>query len=187
MPIRKRLFTKAFFEREFPGAFKGEGERLPELGYPDAGAGQFSQKLSTKDWMEFANAQRAHGRTTKQRGAQAERDTSLRPPFPAESCLTLFPCCVTPLCCSGNYVEGAAPALTFLLISGLFFPRFSTACGALYIVGRALYTGGYKTKGSRGRLVGVLILNIGLAGLLGGALWGSFQFAGGIAGLKALF
>lgn len=118
-----------------------------ELGYPDVGGGQFSQKLTTKQWMEFGNVQRAHG----------------------------------------NFVEGAAPMLTFLLVSGLFFTRFTVGCGALYIVGRALYTGGYKLKGSRGRVLGVLILNAGLVGCLGGALLGAWNMAGGLAGLKALF
>ena len=196
MPIRKRLFTKAFFEKEFPGEFKGPGEQIPELGYPDAGAGQFSQKLSTKDWMEFANSQRAHGQLpeTEQAARQRERTAGTAHSLfisgvtlCAHSLFQFSGARVLCLCVSGNYVEGAAPMLTFLLISGLFFPRFSVACGAAYIVGRALYTGGYKMKGSRGRKVGVLILDLGLLGVMGGALIGSFNFAGGIAGLKALF
>lgn len=75
--------------------------------YPDMGGGQFSNKLSMDEWMEFANAQRAHY----------------------------------------NYVEGVASILVFLLISGLFFPRYTALCGITYIVGRVLYGAGYKAKG----------------------------------------
>jgi uncharacterized membrane protein YecN with MAPEG domain len=146
-PVRKRLFTRAFFEKHFPELASDKSKRLPEMGYPDVGAGQFSQKLNVNDWMEFANAQRAHY----------------------------------------NYLEGVASILTFLLISGLFFPRYTIVCGAVYIVGRIMYGIGYKSKGSRGRLPGVLILDAGLFAAMGGAAYGAFTFAGGLAGLAQLF
>ena len=78
--------------------------------YPDTGGGQFSQKLSVTEWMEFANAQRAHY----------------------------------------NYVEGVASILVFLLVSGLFYPRYTAACGLAYIVGRVMFAVGYTTKGQSG-------------------------------------
>jgi hypothetical protein len=45
--------------------------------------------------------------------------------------------------------EGVATILTFLLISGLFFPRYTAALGAVYIFGRVLYGIGYRWKGER--------------------------------------
>lgn len=44
----------------------------------------------------------------------------------------------------------------------------------------------FAVPGSRGRLVGVLVLDLGLVAALCGALYGSFSFAGGLPGLKAL-
>lgn len=146
-PIRKRLFTKAFYEKHFPELVEDKSQKLPESGYPDAGAGQFSQKLSVTDWMTFANAQRAHY----------------------------------------NYVEGVASILVFLLISGLFYPRYTLLVGLTYIIGRTLFGIGYLAKGSRGRFPGVLIVDVGLLGAFGGAVCGAWGFAGGLAGLAQLF
>jgi len=56
MKLRKRLFSKAFFEQHFP-QLKGN---IPKEGYPDMGSGKFAEKLSLEDWMEFNNYQRAH-------------------------------------------------------------------------------------------------------------------------------
>lgn len=38
--------------------------------------------------------------------------------------------------------------------------------------------------GSRGRFPGVFVVDLGLLGAIGGAMYGAFTFAGGIAGLK---
>ena len=58
---RKRVFPKAFLEKEF-GALHREqiGEDIPEGGYPDTGSGVYSQKLTYKDWYAFNIAQRVH-------------------------------------------------------------------------------------------------------------------------------
>lgn len=85
-----------------------------------------------------------------------------------------------------NYVEGVASILTFLLISGLFFPRLTVLLGAVYIVGRFAYGVGYRTAGARGRMVGALLLDLALLKALGCACYGAFNFAGGVNGLKAL-
>jgi len=85
-----------------------------------------------------------------------------------------------------NYVEGAASILAFELLSGLFFPRFTTVLGLLYIVGRLLYGIGYRKSGPRGRLVGVLIVDVTLLLLFIASLYGGFTFGGGLDGLKKL-
>jgi len=85
-----------------------------------------------------------------------------------------------------NYVEGAASILTFELISGLFFPRFTAVFGLFYIVGRILYAIGYRKSGARGRLVGVLIVDVALLALFIASLYGGFTFGGGWDGLKKL-
>jgi len=54
--IRGKLFSKEFFENNFP-EFKGH---YPRNGYPDMGSGRYSAKLSDSDWLTFNNYQRAH-------------------------------------------------------------------------------------------------------------------------------
>lgn len=70
-PIRRRLFTRAFYAKNFPELSSDKLTRLPELGYPDMGAGQFSQKLALEDWMTFANAQVRESKE-KERGGERE-------------------------------------------------------------------------------------------------------------------
>jgi uncharacterized membrane protein YecN with MAPEG domain len=50
--------------------------------------------------------------------------------------------------------EGVASILTALLISGLFFPRYTAVLGAVYIVGRVMYGLGYRNKGQRQQIHG---------------------------------
>ncbi|KAJ9448505.1 hypothetical protein DIPPA_31508 [Diplonema papillatum] len=53
-----------------------------------------------------------------------------------------------------NYVESLAGTLVTAGISGLVFPRF-TACNlVMYIIGRYLYSSGYRANGPNGRLRG---------------------------------
>ena len=91
------------------------------------GSGLYASKLDEEDWVTFNNAQRAHY----------------------------------------NYLEGVASILAlevlltsylltwylistfiFKLLSGLFFPQFSAVVGVAYVIGRALYGIGYRSKGS---------------------------------------
>ena len=53
--LRKRYFTRAFFDQHFPRL-----QQRCELGYPDMGSGVFSSKLSEEQWVAFNNAQRVH-------------------------------------------------------------------------------------------------------------------------------
>ena len=88
-------------------------------------------------------------------------------------------------------------ALTVLLLSGLTFPKFSAACGVVYIIGRELYASGYTSKvgdeaarayasiptllsfmqGANGRLVGTVLFDIALVLLLVGAIWSGLSIA----------
>jgi len=86
-----------------------------------------------------------------------------------------------------NYVEGIASVLILELASGLFFPRLTFILGVSYLVGRQLYSSGYRSRGATGRLVGAIIVDVALVVLLGSALFGGWKFAGGIAGLRKLF
>lgn len=85
-----------------------------------------------------------------------------------------------------NYLEGVTSCVTLMLVSGLFFPRYTAVLGATYIAGRVCYGIGYRKKGARGRFLGAGLFDLSLIGLLGGALYGAFTFAGGFAGLRDL-
>lgn len=69
----------------------------------------------------------------------------------------------------------AAAVLALLLLSGAFYPRFSAATGAIYVVGRYLYARGYRRDGAKGRTLGAIVLDIALVLLLGGAVTGSLS------------
>jgi glutathione S-transferase len=81
-----------------------------------------------------------------------------------------------------NYVEGAATIIIALVVAGLFQPRLTAVLGAVYIVGRFLYALGYKSGGPKGRLVGVLLLDLALLSAIGVGAYCSFQAAGGVKG-----
>jgi len=53
--LRQELFSKQFFEENFPGI-----KPPPNEGYPDMGNGRYSQKWTLDQWIRFNNAQRAH-------------------------------------------------------------------------------------------------------------------------------
>jgi len=55
MPARKAVFSKAFFDKNFP-----ELKAAPRGGYPDMGNGYYAKKLSHEDWLRLNYAQRAH-------------------------------------------------------------------------------------------------------------------------------
>lgn len=60
--LRRKLFTVAFFEKNFPGATP----KPAKLGYPDVGYGRYADKLSHEDWLDFCNAQRVHQNVLEQ-------------------------------------------------------------------------------------------------------------------------
>ncbi|KAJ3087312.1 hypothetical protein HK102_011368 [Quaeritorhiza haematococci] len=76
-----------------------------------------------------------------------------------------------------NYVEQITTAVTFELLCGLFFPRFSAYAGLAYIVGRQLYAWGYTSKGSEGRVLGAAVLDLALVGMFGGIVYGALKMA----------
>ena len=66
---RPTLFNKEFMTKNFGDAHKkafGTRETLPQGGYPDHGNGFYGDKLSYKDWFEFAVAQRTHKNALEQ-------------------------------------------------------------------------------------------------------------------------
>ena len=75
-----------------------------------------------------------------------------------------------------NYIEGMGTILTFLMVGGLFFPKPAAIAGVSYIVGRFLYTFGYRNSGPKGRMVGALVLDLALLSLLGMSSYGLYKF-----------
>lgn len=73
-----------------------------------------------------------------------------------------------------NTLESLPFFLFSLLFTGLRHPHYAASCGAIWVVGRVLYTIGYNTgdpaKRSRG-----LFHNLGSFGLLFGSSWISLQ------------
>jgi len=53
--IRRKLFTKDFFAKNFP-----EIKEPPRGAYPDMGCGRYANKLPMEDWITFNNYQRSH-------------------------------------------------------------------------------------------------------------------------------
>ena len=98
------------------------GQEIQEGGYPDMGEGRYSKKLSEDKWIEFTNAQRAHG----------------------------------------NYTEWITVQIVLYAISGLFTPEFTFWCIWTTIVGRFVYTFGYKAYGPKGRMIGAAIYELPL-------------------------
>eukprot|EP01102_Stenamoeba_stenopodia_P016344 TRINITY_DN5706_c0_g1_i1.p1 TRINITY_DN5706_c0_g1~~TRINITY_DN5706_c0_g1_i1.p1 ORF type:complete len:156 (+),score=36.05 TRINITY_DN5706_c0_g1_i1:130-597(+) len=77
-----------------------------------------------------------------------------------------------------NYLEGIASILTFLLLSGVFYPRYAAINGAIYIVGRQLYAFGYWSKGPKGRMIGALLLDLALVALFGSTIRAGLALSG---------
>ncbi|CAF0872493.1 unnamed protein product [Rotaria sordida] len=85
-----------------------------------------------------------------------------------------------------NYLEGGFAVLIPLLIAGLSYTRLTFFIGIAYIIGREIYSQGYRGAGSKGRLVGVLILDLALLALWSMALYTCFHWGNGLNGLKRL-
>jgi len=85
-----------------------------------------------------------------------------------------------------NYLEGAFPVIIPLLISGLSYTRLAFITGIAYIIGREIYSQGYRRSGSKGRLIGVIILDVALLVLWSMALYTCFYWGNGFNGLKRL-
>ena len=59
MGPRKKVFTKEFFEKNFPEELKA-GKIDLKAGYPDVGSGKYAMALTHDQWKDVNNAQRAH-------------------------------------------------------------------------------------------------------------------------------
>ncbi|CAF2753676.1 unnamed protein product [Rotaria sp. Silwood2] len=85
-----------------------------------------------------------------------------------------------------NYLEGGFAVLIPLLISGLSYTRLTFFTGIAYMIGRELYSQGYRRTGSKGRITGVIILDLALLMLWSMALYTCFYWGNGLHGLKRL-
>ena len=86
-----------------------------------------------------------------------------------------------------HYVENIAFIVLLTLISGLFCVPFTVACAAFYLLGRFLYSMGYRTAGPNGRQPGAYIMVIVQMLLLGNAVYHLWGAGGGLSGLMNLF
>eukprot|EP00695_Tsukubamonas_globosa_P003289 TRINITY_DN552_c0_g1_i1.p3 TRINITY_DN552_c0_g1~~TRINITY_DN552_c0_g1_i1.p3 ORF type:complete len:98 (+),score=49.18 TRINITY_DN552_c0_g1_i1:199-492(+) len=73
----------------------------------------------------------------------------------------------------GNYVEGFTLYILFLIITGLSFPVYAAVAGAIYIVGRQVYSIGYMIHPQK-RMYGAIIFDLALLALLGGAIYSAY-------------
>lgn len=85
-----------------------------------------------------------------------------------------------------NYLEGGFAVIFPLLIAGLSYTRATFFTGIIYLVGREIYSQGYRRSGSKGRLVGALTLDLALLILWSMALYTCYVWGNGLTGLQKL-
>jgi glutathione S-transferase len=78
-----------------------------------------------------------------------------------------------------NFVEFAPSCFVMLFISGIYFPIPTAILGLALFIGRIIYSVGYANGGPGGRLVGAIIGDLVLLGLLGLSLTSGIFFAMG--------
>jgi len=78
-----------------------------------------------------------------------------------------------------NFLEMAPTTFVFLFIAGIYFPIASAALGLAVVIGRVIYTIGYVNGGPGGRLIGALINDLVLLGLLGLSVTSAIMFTMG--------
>lgn len=61
-----------------------------------------------------------------------------------------------------NFLEQVAIIIALLLVAGVAYPTAAGIIGWVYFVGRIFYTIGYVRSGPKGRLFGVLLVDIAL-------------------------
>jgi hypothetical protein len=76
--------------------------------------------------------------------------------------------------------------ITSLLVAGLAYPRLTCLLGLVYMVGREVYSQGYRRLGSKGRRTGALMFNGALLSLWGMAFYTCFSWCNGFQGIKRL-
>jgi hypothetical protein len=58
--VRRKFFTKEFYETNFPQYKQLIKVMKPDGGYPDDGQGRLAAKLTDEQWFTFNNYRRAH-------------------------------------------------------------------------------------------------------------------------------
>ncbi|KAJ1932980.1 hypothetical protein EC988_009273 [Linderina pennispora] len=67
---------------------------------------------------------------------------------------------------SDNYSEQIGMVLSVLILAGLYQPKLAASFGTSYVVGRFLYSMGYRSKGPKGRMAGALLMTMSFLGLV---------------------
>jgi glutathione S-transferase len=78
-----------------------------------------------------------------------------------------------------NFVEFAPSCFVMLFISGIYFPIPAAVMGLALFIGRLIYSVGYVNGGPKGRLIGAIIGDLVLLGLLGLSLASAIMFIQG--------
>jgi len=85
-----------------------------------------------------------------------------------------------------NYVEQAASIVILILLLGLYAPITAAQTGVVYIVGREIYSYGYRSGGPAGRLVGAIMLDLALVFAFFATMYFSASQVGLVAKVMAL-
>jgi glutathione S-transferase len=78
-----------------------------------------------------------------------------------------------------NFVEFAPSGFVMLFVAGVYFPVPAAVLGLVLFIGRLVYSFGYANGGPKGRLVGAILNDLVLLGLLGLSLASGILFASG--------
>jgi len=76
--------------------------------------------------------------------------------------------------------------IILLCISGLHYTRIAAIAGFAYIIGREIYSIGYRTAGPKGRTYGAIIFDISILVLFVTAIMSAWSIAGGVEGFMKL-
>ena len=77
-----------------------------------------------------------------------------------------------------NFVEGIATIVVFICVVSIWYPLAAAGAGALYIVGREIYSFGYRAYGPAGRLAGAITLEISVVGCFFAGIYLSLAHTG---------
>jgi hypothetical protein len=142
--------------------YKQLGEVMrPDGGYPDDGQGRLADLLSDEQWFTFNNYRRAHMKYL-------------------EICFVYF------LWEIEFVFQGVLPIIIPLLIADMSYTRLTFIVGIDYMVGREIYSQGYRRSGSKGRLYGALSLDLALFISWAAAIYTCCHWGNGLNGLKRL-
>lgn len=85
---------------------------------------------------------------------------------------------------AGNYLEQITGIVALELLAGLFYPITSAVIGGVYMVGRQMYTSGFKSKtGTGGRVAGFMVVTVCYLSLTGITLFSGLRMTGLLAPL----